>query len=827
MEDHFPSAQLQGLKPVFDIALDAVVAMRADGTVAEWNRVAEKVFGWKRKEALGQLMADLIVPPQHRDAHIAGLARFIETGIASVLDRTLEITAIDRHQLEFPVELSITAIGSADDRLFIGFLRDISKRKKSEELLRRQAREADLLFQVSQSAALNERLEPVLKDALLAICEITGWPIGHALLPPAGQIDQLVSTGIWHGAEHSEAKELRQATEEIVFTPGMGLPGEVLRRGEPVWVTDTENTAFFVRKGLGFGAAFAFPLKSAGGIMAVLEFFTHDRTPPDRDLLLAVRALGEQVGRALERSNAVRQLQALNQSLEQRIADALSEQRKADALYRAYFENSPEALFVIGVGFDGAFYAEQVNPAHEASVGFKAEDIRGKRIDELLPAELAEPILASYRKVVETGQTFRYREVFSLNGEQQHWDTTLVPVRDSDGNITHLFGSSRNVTAQVAAEEALRQAQKMEAVGQLTGGIAHDFNNLLGAVLGAFDLIRRKADDPERVKRLAESGVAAAERGSRLTSQLLAFSRSQQIELRPLVLAEVVSGMHDLLSSTLGPMVRLRLDLDEEGARVLSDPVQLEMAVLNLAINSRDAMPSGGELTIKTRPVRIEEDAELPPGEYVALSVSDTGCGMLPEVAGRAFDPFFTTKGVGKGSGLGLSQAYGIAWQTGGTARIESLVGHGTTIQLLLPRTSAEVSAPQTPSDIAVSTSMSTATVLVIDDDEDVRSMLMASVEALGYKVLEAADGGGGLAVAEECAPDLVLVDFAMPGINGAEVAEALWVRQPELPIVFVTGYAETEAIERAAGPQARMLRKPFRIEELQAMLAEALNGKL
>jgi signal transduction histidine kinase len=211
----------------------------------------------------------------------------------------------------------------------------------------------------------------------------------------------------------------------------------------------------------------------------------------------------------------------------------------------------------------------------------------------------------------------------------------------------------------------------MEAVGQLTGGIAHDFNNLLGAVVGSLDLIRRKPADTDRVRRYAEAGLQAAERGAKLTGQLLAFSRAQRIEQKPVVLSHLVAGMRDMLDRTLGPLVRVNLELDGDGS-VLSDPTQLEMAVLNLAINARDAMPEGGELTIATSVRHVGADPELSAGEYVVLSVVDTGSGMSAETAERAFDPFYTTKGVGKGTGLGLSQVYGVAKQTGGTVRLET-----------------------------------------------------------------------------------------------------------------------------------------------------------
>jgi PAS domain S-box-containing protein len=500
--------------------------------------------------------------------------------------------------------------------------------------------------------------------------------------------------------------------------------------------------------------------------------------------------------------------------------------RKADALYRAYFQNTPEALFLIGVEPDGGFVVEEVNPAHEAGVGFRLEDIQGKRVDELLPPDVALRVVESYQRVVDTGEIYQYREVFDLGGNPRHWDTSLVPVRDEAGRVVRLIGSSRDVTRQVLAEEALRQSQKMEAVGQLTGGIAHDFNNLLGAVVGCLDLIRRKPMDSEKVRRFAEAGLEAAERGTRLTGQLLAFSRSQRLELKPVVVAELVNRMGDLLARTLGPAVQLSIHADGDGA-VLADPTQLEMAILNMAINARDAMPAGGDLTIAMDIHRTQNDAELEDGEYVGLSVSDTGSGMPPEVVARAFDPFFTTKGTGKGTGLGLSQVYGVARQAGGTARIESQLGKGTTVCLYLPRTAAGASARVEPQASEPAEAPNGATILVVDDDADVRRMLVASLDSLGYDVVEAADGRSGLAVLQEHAIDLMIIDFAMPGMNGAEVASIARQRWPSLPIVMASGYADTDAIERAIGKDAPVLRKPFRVSDLQVALEEALRSGL
>jgi len=375
------------------------------------------------------------------------------------------------------------------------------------------------------------------------------------------------------------------------------------------------------------------------------------------------------------------------------------------------------------------------------------------------------------------------------------------------------------------AEEALRQSQKMEAIGQLTGGIAHDFNNLLQAVHGALDLIRRKPGDEVRVRRWAEGGLQAAERGAKLTGQLLAFSRFQRLELRPLIVGDLLLNLRDLLTRTLGPTVTLDFDLDTTRIPILADPTQLELAVLNLAINARDAMPEGGRLTIATRPRTIIGDPELDAGDYLELAVADTGSGMSPEVIARAFDPFFTTKGVGKGTGLGLSQVYGIARQAGGSVRIESEIGVGSKVILVLRQVEAVVAPQEIHATATPSAASGDLTVLVIDDDPDVRRFLCASLDGLGYRVVESADGAEGLVLLDAERPDLLLVDFAMPGMNGAEVATAARARRPDLAIIVASGYADTDALDAAIIGPARMLHKPFSLAELAQAVDAALTG--
>ena len=402
---------------------------------------------------------------------------------------------------------------------------------------------------------------------------------------------------------------------------------------------------------------------------------------------------------------------------------------------------------------------------------------------------------------------------------------SVQPVHGSDGKIIYLLFEARDITDLKAAQEQLRQSQKMEALGQLTGGIAHDFNNLLTVVVGGLDLISKRLED-EKLKRYAENALGAADRGARLTAQLLAFSRVQRLEVRPTFVAPLIHNMRPLLRNVLGPGINKEYDLDEAMIPVMADPTQLEVAILNLAINARDAMPDGGVLTFSSRKVDVAGDPELEDGEYVQLCISDTGTGMPPEVAERAFEPFFTTKEVGKGTGLGLSMVYGMARQSGGAARIESRPGEGTAVKLLFRKADGEESkdaaaaADQTQADAA----QPSASVLVIDDDPDVRGFIAAALEEQGYRVREAGDGKEGLAEIDRDKPDLVIVDFIMPGLSGAEVARKIRAKLPRQPILFVSGYSETDAVKRTA-PDAPLLTKPFRADALGKAVRGALTA--
>lgn len=422
-----------------------------------------------------------------------------------------------------------------------------------------------------------------------------------------------------------------------------------------------------------------------------------------------------------------------------------------------------------------------------------------------------------------SGQNFASEVEMARDGSPTAFlDVSLQPVRDEEGGITYLLFEARDITELKAAQEQLRQSQKMEALGQLTGGIAHDFNNLLTVVVGGLDLISKKVED-QKLKRYADNALSAAERGARLTAQLLAFSRVQKLEVRPTLVAPLIENMRPLLRNVLGPAIAKRFDLDPAMVPVMADPTQLELAVLNLAINARDAMPDGGTLYFGSHIVKVADDPEMPDGEYVEVAIRDSGTGMPPDVVARAFEPFFTTKDVGKGTGLGLSMVYGVARQSGGTARIESEPGEGTTVKLYFRRADGEVSSGPAQGDAAVTAfSEGDSSILVIDDDPDVRHFIATSLSERGHHVREAEDGASGIVLFESQRPDLVIIDYIMPGLSGADVARHILAAVPHQRMLFVSGYSETEAITHAA-PAASLLTKPFRADALALAVRDAL----
>jgi signal transduction histidine kinase/ActR/RegA family two-component response regulator len=414
------------------------------------------------------------------------------------------------------------------------------------------------------------------------------------------------------------------------------------------------------------------------------------------------------------------------------------------------------------------------------------------------------------------------------------WNACFIgPVFNEDGKLLYFFASQLDVTRRRTSEQAFRQAQKMESIGQLTAGLAHDFNNLLQMVSGNLELALSRTQD-ESLRRPLENASRAAERGSKLTKQLLAFARKTRLEAKPTNLNNLIVEFGDMLENSVGPQIEVQLNLRARVPSALVDPVHLEMAVLNVLINARDAMPKGGCVTIGTSKVHLNGNApdhHLPAGDYVALTISDEGEGMPPHVLERATEPFFTTKSQGKGTGLGLAMVHGFVQQSLGRLEIDSERGKGTTIRMLFPAAEAQVQARrQTARDLAhVEPRGQAETILVVEDSSDVLDLAREHLTTLGYNVLTARDADEALAVFDraEGRIDLLFTDLVMPGsMNGLALADAVRDRSPGIGVLLTTGYNDDLLTTGKAAAGADVLGKPYRRSELADRVRTALNGR-
>ena len=475
-----------------------------------------------------------------------------------------------------------------------------------------------------------------------------------------------------------------------------------------------------------------------------------------------------------------------------------------------------------------------VSPAYEKIWDHSVEELMN---DTRLFADSIHPddrsrVLRRRKGAPEAGYDHEYRIVRRDGSERWVW-ARAFPVRDGNGQVHRVAGVAEDITARKRMEAALRQAQKMEAVGQLTGGVAHDFNNLLAIVLGNLDLVEERLDADSPLHKLVAPAIVAAERGANLTRRLLAFSRKQPLTPVPLDLNALISGMDDMMRRSLGETIELEVSGTADLWPCSVDPGQMETALLNLAINARDAMTTGGKLIIETDNVHLDDEyaaahLDTEPGDYVVISVTDTGVGMSAEVLEHAFEPFFTTKKVGEGSGLGLSMVYGFVKQSGGNVSIYSECDEGTIVRLYLPR------IRQTADDLAArggqadQSAVTGETVLVVEDDADVLTLVVTVLKDLGYDVLSARTGQAGLSVLHHThAISLLLTDVVLPGgMSGQQLVEEVSRLQPGIRVLFMSGYSENMLSgEGRLRPGVHLIQKPFRRTDLAAKLREVLDA--
>jgi len=481
------------------------------------------------------------------------------------------------------------------------------------------------------------------------------------------------------------------------------------------------------------------------------------------------------------------------------------------------------------------------NSGAQSIKGYRPHEIIGQHFSRFYTAEDRQADVPA-RALREAEQTGKYEgEGWRLRKDGgKFWAGVLIdPIHDQSGKLVGFAKVTRDITVRRQAQEMLEQArsralqsQKMEAVGQLTGGIAHDFNNLLTVILGNLDIAKRDAGKltggiADQLTRLIRNATAGAERAAVLTKRLLAFSRQQPLSPEPLDVNRFIAGAVDFLQGSLGETIQIEAVGAAGLWQVEADPQQLEVTLFNLALNARDAMPKGGKLTIETSNAFLDQeycrtDPEIRPGQYVLISVSDTGVGMNQEVAGRVFEPFFTTKAVGQGTGLGLSQVYGFVKQSGGHVRVYSEPGHGTTVKIYLPRLMGEIQPGRTEPTSTAGKSLG-ETILVVEDDADVRSYIVAVLRDLDYEVLEAHDAATAFKLVERRGGriDLLLSDIVLPGATGRELVRKLHARWPALKVLYMTGYSRNAIVHQGRlDADVEVIQKPV----VQAELAERIR---
>jgi PAS domain S-box-containing protein len=513
---------------------------------------------------------------------------------------------------------------------------------------------------------------------------------------------------------------------------------------------------------------------------------------------------------------------------------------RQNARYEAVVGTAPDPILT----FDDQALVQLANPAAEHEFGYSVQELIGRPLNTLL--ENAELWESQWRAV--------------LDGKAVSWPLELV-VRRKDGSFSFIDASAsrwmsnsrmfvtailRNVNARRAAEaalvrsnetleervrertldlerahEQLRHSQKMEAIGQLTGGVAHDFNNLLTPILGGLDILHRRGASDPRAARIIDGALQSAERAQTLVQRLLAFARRQPLRASAVDTADLVRNMADLFGGTMGPRVRLITDVPDDLPSVRADPNQLEMAILNLAVNGRDAMPDGGTLTISADRHEVGDIVGLVPGSYVRLSVSDTGIGMDPATLSRAVEPFFSTKGIGKGTGLGLSMIHGLAAQLGGLLDLSSTPGVGTTVSIWLPVAGPETEAAPSSVRGEGDAQQGAGTVLLVDDEDLVRKATSHMLADLGYAVIEASSADQALGCLDDPRITVIVTDHLMPGMTGTELAREARARGHLAPFLIISGYSELDQV----APDLARLMKPFREFELSAALQALKRG--
>jgi PAS domain S-box-containing protein len=727
--------------------------------------------------------------------------------------------------------------------------------------LREEARTLELLNRtgIAIGAELDlERLVQIVTDAGVELCGAQFGAFFYNLVRPDGESYTLYTLS---GAPREAFARFPMPRNTAVFEPT--FRGTATVRSADI-LADPRYGKSEPYRGMPPGhlpvrSYLAVPVVSRGGEVLGGLFFGHAQpgvfTERAERILVGVatqaavaidnaRLFQTSVREVEARKEAEAKLQDLNRTLEQRAEEraaqltaSMTRLEESERRFRILIEGVTDyAIFML----DPSGRVINWNPGAARIKGYTREEILGQHFSQFYTEE--DKQVGVHRKAIETAErTGKYEaEGWRVRKDGgRFWASVVInAIRNSDGALVGFAKVTRDLTERRAAEEHLRQSQKMEGIGQLTGGVAHDFNNLLTVIIGNLEAMQRHLGDNSldsaTLRRSADNAMRGARRAESLTHRLLAFSRQQPLEPKSVDIGRLVSGMSDLLRRTLGEQIAVETVLAGGLWRAHADPNQLEVAIINLAVNARDAMPTGGKLTIETANVHLDEryaaaQVEVLPGQYILLAVTDNGTGMPADVKARAFDPFFTTKDIGQGTGLGLSQVYGFVKQSRGHVKIYSEVGEGTTVKIYLPRFHSASDEAEDEAVRPVARGKRSETILVVEDDKDVRNYSADTLRELGYHVIEAPTASAALQRLEEHSDTAVLfTDVGLPGkMNGRQLAEEARRRYPNLKVLFTTGYARNAIVhEGRLDPGVDLLTKPFSQASLGEKLRDIIDAK-
>ncbi|HKR33411.1 MAG TPA: response regulator [Steroidobacteraceae bacterium] len=821
-----------------DFMENAVVGLHtvdANGIVTWANRAELEILGYEAGDYIGRPITDFIV----QSGQAAALLTRVRGG-ETLRDEHVELRCKDGSTKDVLINASPLIV----DGKFVctrSSMRDVTAQWSVEGHLRGEAEKWEILHRTGVTLASQLDLERLVQTVTDAAVQLTGAQFGaffYNLERPTGDSYMLYTlSGV-----------PREAFAKFPMPRATALFGPTFRGERILRIDDVLAHPDYGKSGPFHGmpeghlpvrSYLAVPVVSRDGSVHGGLFFGH-ATPgvfTHRDELV-VGGIASQAAIAMDNARlfsdsqqAQEELRRLNEELEQRVADRTSELQRSELQFKELVSGVIDyAIYMLDI--DG--YIISWNAGAERIKGYSRSEAIGKHFSMFYTPEDREKGTPQHALTVAATLGKYEAEAWRVRKDgHRFWASVVInSIYNESGAHIGFAKVTRDLTERRMIEEQLRQSQKMEAIGQLTGGVAHDFNNLLTVIVGNLETIWRHAPtDDGKLRRAIDQVTRGAQRAVTLTQQLLAFSRRQPLNPKPTDINRLVAGMSDLVRRTIGENIAVETVLAGGLWRVAIDPHQLESALLNLAVNARDAMPEGGKLTIETANAHLDDGyagryPELTPGQYVVLCVTDTGTGMTADVIARAFEPFYTTKPIGQGTGLGLSQVYGFVKQSGGHVKLYSEAGEGTTVKIYLPRISAQADEEQETHLNLPPGGEVHEVVLVVEDDHDVRLFTTESLRDLGFTVLEASDGPSALKQLEQHPEvQLLFTDVGLPGINGAQLVAAARERRPDIKVLFTTGYARNAIVHQGRlDPGVELITKPFTRAQLAARIRDVLD---